>query len=200
MNGAFWDDVYERGSYGHAPNDTLVAHASKFPSGSRILSLGEGEGRNAIWLAKQGHRVHALDLSPRVIEKLNRLAAEAGVEDLIVAEVADLVSFDFASLGPWGGVISIWCHLPPQLRQLIHANAVASLLPGGVFIAEYYTPLNIGRGTGGPQAEDLCLTVPAAEAELAGLQQLSVVEAEREVAEGTLHNGMSSVLQIVGIK
>lgn len=42
--------MYENGTYGEAPNDYLVQCIDKFPSSSRILSLGEGEGRKNLIL------------------------------------------------------------------------------------------------------------------------------------------------------
>lgn len=61
----FWNDRYkgEDYVYGSAPNDFLHQHASLFRKGSRILSLAEGEGRNAVFLARQGHFVRGLDFS-----------------------------------------------------------------------------------------------------------------------------------------
>jgi hypothetical protein len=153
-------------------------------------------------LAKQGFHVHCVDLSALGIEKLKLFAAECGVDDLLTAEVADLSTYSLTSARGgdlWDGIISVWCHLPSTLRQEVHSNVVKALKPGGVFVAEYYTPANIGRQTGGPQNSDMCVTAQNATEELAGLH-LTVVEQERVVTEGTYHNGLSAVIQIFATK
>lgn len=55
-----WDKRYggETFAYGTQPNDFLRAQASLLPVGD-TLSLGEGEGRNAVFLAGLGHKVLA---------------------------------------------------------------------------------------------------------------------------------------------
>ena len=57
-----WDERYSSDDYvyGTAPNDFLVSVADRLPGG-RVLCLGEGEGRNAVWLAQRGLEVTAVD-------------------------------------------------------------------------------------------------------------------------------------------
>ncbi len=78
-------------AYGTAPNRWLEAQAAAIPAGGRVLCLGEGEGRNAVWLAQRGFSVVAVDASPVGLEKARRLAAERGVT--IETRVADLASY-----------------------------------------------------------------------------------------------------------
>ena len=77
----FWDDKFKhaRYAYGTAPNAYLEAHVAAFLRGAPVLSLGEGEGRNAVYVAEQGYDVTAVDISPEGLNKLRRLAAERGV-------------------------------------------------------------------------------------------------------------------------
>jgi len=65
-----WDERYSSAgyAYGTEPNGFLVATASRLPAG-RILCLGEGEGRNAVWLARQGYEVTAVDASRVGLQK-----------------------------------------------------------------------------------------------------------------------------------
>jgi hypothetical protein len=53
-----WDERYsaEGYVYGTSPNRWVVEQAPRIRPDGRILSLGEGEGRNAVWLAEQGFR------------------------------------------------------------------------------------------------------------------------------------------------
>ena len=74
---AFWSaryrDAGENYLFGIAPNKFLAAQAERFGADMTVLSVADGEGRNAVWLAEQGCRVTATEISPVALEK----AAEA---------------------------------------------------------------------------------------------------------------------------
>lgn len=194
-----WDQRYgEPGfAYGTAPNDFLAAHAERLPSKGEILCLAEGEGRNAVFLARLGFRVTAVDSSAVGLEKANALAAQHGVT--IQTVVADLAAFDLG-VARWDGIVSIWCHTPPGLRARLHRSSVAALKPGGVFLLEAYTPKQLEYKTGGPSAAALLMTLAEVREELAGLELIEAEEKLREVHEGRYHDGMSAVLQVVARK
>src|SRR3954463_9690297 len=89
---AMWDERYSQPgfAYGTEPNEFLVAAAGRIPAGP-VLSLGEGEGRNAAYLAGLGHRVVAVDQSEVGLAKARRLAADRGLT--IETVRADLAVF-----------------------------------------------------------------------------------------------------------
>lgn len=190
-----WDQRYsaEEYVYGTEPNGFLVSKADLLPAG-RILCLGEGEGRNAVWLAEQGHEVTAVDASGVGLHKARALAAARGVR--ITTVQADLALFPIEP-GAWDGIVSIFCHLPPALRAEVHRRCVAGLRPGGILLLEAYTPGQVGRGTGGPPTAELMMDAETLRLELAGLELLELAETEREIHEGTLHNGVGAVVQLV---
>jgi SAM-dependent methyltransferase len=190
-----WDQRYsaECYVYGTEPNGFLVSRADLLPAG-RILCLGEGEGRNAVWLAEQGHEVTAVDASVVGLKKARALAAGRGVR--ITRVHADLAHFAIEP-GAWDGIISIFCHLPPALRAEVHRRCVAGLRPGGILLLEAYTPRQVGRGTGGPPTAELMMDAEALRLELAGLELLELAETEREIHEGTFHNGVGAVVHLV---
>src|SRR5690625_8015863 len=74
----FWDERFNQTEYyyGKLPNDFLKAQAKVFPRGGQLLSLGEGEGRNAFFIAQQGYEVTALDSSQAGLDKIQQLANE----------------------------------------------------------------------------------------------------------------------------
>lgn len=191
-----WDARFagEEFFYGKSPNDFLVEQRELFPAGARVLLLGEGEGRNACFLARHGCRVTAVDASAVGLGKARALAAEQGVS--IETIVADLNEWHLAE-GAWDGIVSIWCHLPPALRGRVHAEAVRGLAPGGVFLLEAYTPRQLEFRTGGPPEVRLLVTAADARAELEGLDLVRVSEHDRDVAEGVGHRGRSAVLQVI---
>ncbi|ORY37974.1 S-adenosyl-L-methionine-dependent methyltransferase [Rhizoclosmatium globosum] len=205
MNAEFWDTRYNPATgflYGTAPNDFLASQVSRLPRCSRVLSLGEGEGRNAVFLAKLGHTVHCIDLSKVGLEKAALLATENGVGELVTTEVVDL---DKRCSGSGGGddkldcVLSVWCHLPSDLEKRVLGMAAKALKTGGLVILEHYSPKNIGRGTGGPQDADLCIDPVALKNVLAEVG-LKIVSLGDEVSEGKMHQGMSATVQLVAQK
>lgn len=194
-----WDARYaEPGfAYGTEPNDFLSANAAVLPAGGRVLSLAEGEGRNAVFLAKRGFRVTAVDSSAVGLEKARQLARQEGVS--IETVVADLGQYDLGT-SCWDGIVSIWCHVPPPLRVRLHRAAVEALRPNGVLLLESYTPKQLEYKTGGPPAGELMMTLAQLEQELAGLEFIHAEERTREVHEGKYHNGMSAVVQVIAKK
>jgi len=194
-----WDERYssEDYAYGTAPNDFLVSAARHLPAGGRVLCLGEGEGRNAVWLAKQGYAVRGLDASAVGLAKAQRLAAREGVT--IETEHRDLAEADLGE-SVWDGIVTIFCHLPPPLRRQVHAAAVRALRPGGIFLLEAYTPAQLVFATGGPPVVELMMDLASLREELAGLEFVHGKELERAVHEGLYHNGLAAVVQVIARK
>ena len=193
-----WDTRYaEPGyAYGTEPNHFLAEVAVRIPPGP-VLSLGEGEGRNAVHLAGLGHPVTAVDASGVGMAKAEALAAERGVR--LTAVVADLADFTIAD-GAWSGIVSVFVHLSAPLRAHVYAAVAAGLRPGGVFVLEAYTPRQLALGTGGPKSAELLVTLDALRRELAGLEFEIGREIEREVTEGKYHGGRAAVVQVLARK
>lgn len=193
-----WDQRFAAADYlyGTAPNTLVAAMAAQIPAGP-VLCLAEGEGRNAVFLAQRGHAVTAVDQSAVGLGKAERLAAERGVA--ITTVVTDLADYAIAP-GAWAGIVVTFGHFPPPMRRRVHAQVVAGLRPGGVFVVEAYTPAQLALGTGGPKDLALLMTLTALREELAGLEFLHAVECERDVIEGTGHTGRGAVVQILARK
>lgn len=190
-----WNERYaEPGfAYGTTPNDFLASVAARLPRG-RVLSLAEGEGRNAVFLAQRGHTVTAVDASSVGLAKAERLAAERGVR--LETVVADLAQF---SIPPdtFDAIVAIFCHVPSAVRRTLFPAAVNGLRPGGCFVLEAYAPRQLALSTGGPKQPDLLAGLDELRAELSGLQFLHAVELEREVVEGRYHTGRAAVVQVL---
>jgi SAM-dependent methyltransferase len=198
---AHWDARYADAEYvfGTEANDFLRAQRHRIPAGP-VLCIGDGEGRNGVHLAEAGHAVTSVDVSDVGLAKARALAQQRAV--VITTVAADLQDFvhERAAAGPWSAVVSIFCHLPSEVRAAIFPPLVAALAPGGVFVLESYTPDQIGRGTGGPPDPDMLLTGDKLRAELPGLTIEVLTEQVRDVQEGRQHSGISAVVQYVGRK
>lgn len=183
-------------TYGKEPNEFLVSAAGRIPRGD-ILSLAEGEGRNAVYLASLGYNVTGVDGSEVGLRKAVMLADERGVAFTPV--VADLSAFEIG-LGRWDGIVACYCHLPPSIRIPLHRAVVGGLKPGGVFVLEAYSKEQLAYGTGGPQSPDMLMELDDLMCELSGLEFVHAVKVERNVREGSNHTGLASVVQIIGIR
>ena len=193
-----WDERYsaKEYAYGKQPNDFLVESINKIPRG-KVLCLADGEGRNSVYLAEQGYQVTSVDASAAGMQKADQLARERGVE--IKTIVADLADFEIRAEA-WDGVVSIFCHLPPQLRQVVHKKVVSGLKPGGVLILEAYTPRQLALGTGGPKQAEMTMTLAYLKTELNGLKFSHAIEKDRDVIEGIYHTGGGAVVQLIAYK
>lgn len=195
--GSDWDARYGKPgyAYGTEPNGFLRSVIDRIPRG-RILSLGEGEGRNAVFLAEHGCDVVGIDASSVGLAKARALAVERGVR--IRTEVADVRTYPIEP-DSWDGIISIFCHLPGRDRRALHHRAVAGLKPGGVFVLEAYTPKQLEHRSGGPPVRELLVTLDELRQDLAGLRLEIATEVEREVQEGRLHVGVGAVVQVLAV-
>jgi len=119
----------------------------RLPAG-KVLCLAEGERRNAVWLTRQSREVTAVDASEVGMEKARRLAPVRGVT--ITTVQADLADFEIEPQ-QWDLIVSIFCHLPRDLRADVHRRCVEGLRPGGMLLLEAYTPAQLEYKTGGPR-------------------------------------------------
>ncbi|MFL5321416.1 MAG: SAM-dependent methyltransferase [Myxococcaceae bacterium] len=194
----FWNPRFsaEGYAYGTQPNDFVRECASRLSGTRRVLCIGDGEGRNGVYLASLGHRVTSLDASAAGLQKARRLALERGVE--LETRLLDLWGHSLAT-EKWDAIVSVFCHLPSELRRRVHGDVAAALNPGGVFVLEAYTPAQLRFRTGGPKDPELLYTVEELRGELSGLTLDLCREVEREVVEGKLHSGRAAVVQILAI-
>ena len=192
-----WNERYAVDEYvfGTEPNDFLAEHAAKLEG--PVLSLAEGEGRNAVFLAALGLEVHGVDGSSVGLEKARALARERGVE--IRLELADLAEF-VPEENRYGSVVSIFAHLPSALRARLYPLVERCLRPGGLLLLESYSEAQIERETGGPKDLDMLMTTAKIRDEFPGLEPLLLQELVRDVLEGRRHSGTSSVVQFLGRK
>jgi cyclopropane fatty-acyl-phospholipid synthase-like methyltransferase len=192
-----WNERYtvDEYIYGTEPNSFLAEHAEML-SGP-VLSLAEGEGRNAVFLASLGLKVHGVDGSDVGLAKAQALARSKGVE--IQTEVADLGMFE-PEANHYGSVVSISAHLPSAVREKLYPLVERCLRPGGLIFLEAYSENQLARDTGGPKDSDMLMTRAKIEREFTNCEPILLRELEREVCEGTYHTGVASVVQFIGRK
>lgn len=192
----FWDTRYRDKEYvyGVSPNDFLRDHATLFKAGNNVLSLAEGEGRNAVFLAQQGCKVCGVDFSSEGRNKALQLAQKQGVE--IDYDTADLTQYDMGE-AKWDGIVSIFCHLVDRARPTLYRSIKRGLKPGGLFLLESFNKKQLEFDTGGPRE---VTHLPSLEELKSAFNDFEIVLAqdiEREIREGPCHNGLGSVTQFI---
>ncbi|WBQ02036.1 SAM-dependent methyltransferase [Kribbella sp. CA-293567] len=132
----YWNDRYRENSriWSGEPNVALVAEVSGLEPGT-ALDLGSGEGGDAIWLAKQGWRVTAVDVSQVALSRAAAHAEEAGVTDRIEWQQHELGK-TFPD-GTFDLVSAQFLHSTVDLpREAILRSAAEAVAPGGVLLIE----------------------------------------------------------------
>lgn len=194
----FWDQNYSASGYkyGTRPNAFLVWQAPRIAPASDVLVPGDGEGRNGVWLAQQGHRVTAVDSSRVGLDKARALAIERGVAPQFVQ--ADLANWMPASAA-YDAVVLTYVHLPPAIRATVHRRLAQALRPGGMLILEAFHPAQLGLDSGGPKDEALLYTPELLHADFGDLiEPVLVWQGGVALDEGPGHQGEAHVTRWVG--
>ena len=197
MNVDFWNDRYgmEEFAYGKNANDFLQTQI--FNTHSKILCLAEGEGRNGVFLAKQGHQVTCIDYSESGIRKMQELSKENNVA--LETICADL---NHVNLEPntWDAIVIIFGHFPKELRVKVHKQLYSALKPGGKLVLEAYNKEQVNYKTGGPMTTELLYSEEELKEDFSEFSDISICEKVREVKEGQFHFGKAAVIQVIGTK
>lgn len=200
MSYEFWNARYDTDEYvfGTAPNVFLASQAAYLKPGRRALAIADGEGRNGVWLAQQGLKVHAIDFSPAALAKAAKLAAERGVQ--VEFEQADVLHWAWPEAA-YDVVVAIFIQfVPPPGREAIIEGIRRTLKPGGTLILQGYTPKQIEYGTGGP-SNPANMYVEADLRRWFGDWTIAhLAEHESHISEGAHHHGMSALIDMVAIK
>jgi len=193
----FWDQQFSTPDfkYGTQANAFLREQAHRLAPKSDVLLPGDGEGRNSVWLAQQGHRVTAMDSSAVGLQKAQALAAQKGVA--LQTLLADLAHWE-PQPDSADAVVLTYVHLPASLRAKAHQSLLGALRPGGWLILEAFHPKQLGFTSGGPQHEAMLYTLEMIRSDLAAhlapespmaLKEVMAWEGEAQLDEGSGHQG-----------
>ena len=145
-----WADIEDCGS----GSDEILTDQVEHLSPGLALEIGCGTGGNAVWLAKKGWQVTAVDYSAVAIEKGRRIAAEQGVN--VEFAVADASTYQ-----PQGHYDLVTCFyiqmFPPQRAKML-ANMSKVLAPGGTLL--FVSHDKSGPPSGWSEEDLLSLTTP----------------------------------------
>lgn len=191
-----WDERYSGGDFqfGEAPNLFLLSQAHRLQRGMRALAVGDGEGRNGVWLAEQGLAATSVDWSGVGLTKARALAQRRGV--MLDTVTADLSRWDWPAAS-FDVIAWIFVHLPPEDRAIACEGALRALAPGGLLLLECFTPAQEGRRSGGPKDPSLLWSRALVERHFAGLEVVELLEGTVRLDEGPRHQGLAEVVRAV---
>ena len=198
MSNDFWNKRYSEPefAYGTKPNEFLKEQIAKLNPGTALF-LGEGEGRNAVYAAKLGWQVDAVDFSSSAKEKALRLAKENNVT--INYAVNDFDQYQFAK-NQYDLVVMIFLHLPMGTNQIIFQGSISSLKTNGKLIIESFSKEQINNSSGGPKDIELLFSEKALLKLVLELKTELVESKTIHLDEGNYHKGQANVIRYVGVK
>lgn len=199
----FWNDRYSAQvyAYGKEPNVYLQSQLGRFTKGN-ILFPAEGEGRNAVYAARQGWQAHAFDISDEGKKKAERLADEHKVYiDYKVCSFTEYRCppeyFDMIGL--------FYTHFAPDDKVHFFERIKQWLEPGGIILMEVFSKDNLtyrtqDPGIGGPEDPDMLYSIEEIWGFFDNFEIVELEQREIQLQEGLYHNGTGSVIRFIGQK
>ncbi|MGC1309349.1 MAG: class I SAM-dependent methyltransferase [Phormidesmis sp.] len=197
---SFWDKRYgEDGyAYGTLPNQFLVEQQHRLSPGMKALTVGDGEGRNGVWLSSQGLDVLSVDLSQVGLEKAQSLASQRQVK--LQTQCVDLTAWDWP-VTTYDVVVSIYVHFAPDVRARMHQAMLKSLNPGGLIILEAFNleqlEYQAAYDSGGPKKTEMLYSPELLKEDFSDGNVLELTETITTLDEGAYHAGKASVIRLV---
>lgn len=191
----FWNARFDKDEFifGKEPNEYLVEQSSQYlKPGNSVLCIADGEGRNGVWLAKQGMHVTGFDVSDIALEKAKQFARDSHVN--VQYSLCDTDGFDWQA-STYDAVIGIFIQFAdPAMRARIFQQVHQVLKPEGIFILQGYTPKQLEYKTGGPSLIEHLYTEELIRELTKDFEILDLRCYEKELSEGARHTGMSALL------
>jgi SAM-dependent methyltransferase len=176
MDSSGWDTRYDEKElvWSAEPNMFLPPIVDTLDVGTAI-DLACGEGRNAIWLARNGWDVTGVDFSAVGLEKAREVAGDTTVDWLVgdVATYEPARTFDL--------VLVVYVHLDSDGTRGLFKGATDALAPGGTLIAVGHALRNLTDGVGGPPYPEILWTRDQIAPLLGGLEIVELTEVLRPV-------------------
>lgn len=82
----------------------------------------------------------------------------------------------------------------------MHSQIFNSLRAGGKLVIEAYSKEQLAFKTGGPPIVELLYSINELEGDFSDFKTIKIEQLERNISEGKFHNGLSSVIQVIGEK
>lgn len=192
-----WNDRYNQKDfvYGKEPNDYLKIAMLKISNqANNFLCIAEGEGRNAVYLAKEGKNVTAWDFAEEGLAKLDTLAKINQVT--VQTELVDLTKVKWEE-NKWDSIVNVYGHFHEDNRNDIFEGIIKSVKPGGYFISEVYSKEQLAYETGGPKKLELLYQPEELLSIFKDWKTIDFYTGEVYRKEGQMHQGNCHMIQMI---
>lgn len=194
MSKEFWDESFSKETYvyGKQANAFVIEMSDRLKEAQHIGCFAEGEGRNAIHLAKQGHQVTVFDQSEEGLSKAVQLAQEEGVQ--INTVQADLTKKEMEP-ELFDAAVMVFGHVPKENQSFLLEQMTQSVKPGGLVLLEVYSDDQLTYGTGGPKDIRMLYSPEDVLTWIKDYKCLHFYYGEADRTEGERHTGVGHVIQ-----
>lgn len=167
MDAKQWDERYAGAELVWTDNpNVFVAEILSDARPGTAVDLAAGEGRHAVWLARRGWDVTAVDFSEVGLHRAQQWAAEVGVGERLTTTVSDIAEYapqpDSLDL-----VLLAYVQVPADVRRKAIMQCAAGLRVGGQIAVVAHDSSNLADGTGGPPDARVLYTAEDVAADLA---------------------------------
>jgi len=183
MDSNYWDEKYSTDEfiYTKIENRFVVELCGSIAitGNKRAIELAGGEGRNSVWLAKQGWHIENIDFSQKALGKYLAFANEEGVADLCSANCADARFFE-PLVSPVELAVIGYLQIPEAQLEVATRRLASFIAPGGYLMGVWHSRDNLTGGFGGPRDPDVLPNVETISKALEGTGLIIEVLENRE--------------------
>ncbi|MFI8104636.1 class I SAM-dependent methyltransferase [Streptomyces sp. NPDC086023] len=155
-----WQETYRAHPrmYGAGPSEAAVYAASVFREAGDVLELGAGHGRDALYFARRGFTVHAMDFSAAGLAQLRTAAEAEGLAARVTTTVHDvrepLPLPDASADAVFAHMLLCMALSTEEIHSLV-AEVRRVLRPGGTFVYTVRHTADAHYGAGTPHGDDI---------------------------------------------
>ena len=192
-----WDERYSIDDYlfGQKPAQALLRNEEYLVPRGETLLIADGEGRNSVYLAKNGFKVTSSDSSIVAQQKAKALADSQNVK--VNFKLENFFDIDW-SKKQYDNIIGIcFQFIPPELIGEAFMGLRSATKKGGTILIHGYTPEQINYGTGGPKDASLMYTEATFTHSFTNSEIYLLEKYEAVISEGPGHNGKSAMIDFV---
>lgn len=191
-----WNEFFNSKEYmyGEEPNVFIQQHAFRLEKSQKVIAFAEGEGRNAVFLAKRGHKITAIDYADSGLQKTKKLAQKYAVD--VRTKKVDLL-VDSVPSEKYDAAIMVFGHFHRDAQKIIFNKMKNAIKPEGIMMLEVYSKDQLNYGTGGPANLDMLYEPKDILTWCEGHEVIHFFYGEQERVEGKAHTGLAHVIQLV---
>ncbi|NRS46400.1 bifunctional 2-polyprenyl-6-hydroxyphenol methylase/3-demethylubiquinol 3-O-methyltransferase UbiG [Brevibacillus sp. HB2.2] len=191
-----WNERFhsEEYYYGEEPNVFIEQQAYRLEQGQKVIAFAEGEGRNAVFLAKRNLEVTAIDYAESGLQKTKKLAQKHSVD--VITQKIDLLEEEVPN-EEYDAAIMVYGHFHKNAQTMILNKMKKAIKPKGMMMLEVFSEEQLKYRTGGPQDLDMLYDPKEILAWCKGHEVIHFFYGEQERVAGKAHTGLAHVIQLV---